>query len=75
MDMQPYPYASLKAGHIQAPNAKAVKRRALTIVPVELSIERGFVHKPVRRWAINRDLIDFAKAFSVFFVAAMVYLA
>jgi hypothetical protein len=75
MDTEFYPFASLMPSIIQRPMAKSQPRRASRIVPVELAIERGFAHKPARRWNINRDLLDFGKSFAVFFAAAMVYFA
>jgi hypothetical protein len=70
-----YPFASLESSAIVRPAAKVQKRRAITIFPIEMAIERGFATKPVHRWTINRDMIDFGKSFAVFFTAAMVYFA
>ncbi len=75
MDTQPYPYASITPGIIQRPIEKVAARRAVTIVPVELAIERGFAHKPRQRWNINGDIAVFGRSFIIFFAAAMTYFA
>ena len=73
MNSEIYPYASLNSDMIQRPVAKETKRRAVTIVPVELAIDRGFKTKPRARWNINGNIVVFGRSFALFFTAAWVY--
>lgn len=74
MDATPTPFASLLAAHVQRPQDKQQKRRMVQIVPIELSIERGFYSPPRRRWNPSDQLQLFAKSFAIFFVATMVFI-